>query len=1138
MKDEHDISSDPPWRKRQVIRELLELRRENDELRASEAVGRQVRIALQESETRYRQLAELCPDVIIVYSKGHIVFINAAGTAMLGASEASELIGKPVIDFIHPDHQEAAEQQVRQVLEEKRPLNELVEHKLMRPDGHTVDVEVALTPLTYHDQPALLVVIRDISERVRAESQRNATLRALRESEAKFRELVQNANSIIFRMDIQGRVTFFNEFAQEFFGYAEQEILGRQVVGTIVPQTETSGRDLAAMIRDLLQNPGRYASNENENMRRGGERVWVAWTNSAICGHEGLVAEILCVGNDITGRVRAEEALRESENRFRALIEQSPFSTIIYDPNGRVVYGNPAALELHELSDEEYEHILNQYNILEDEQLESKGSLPYIRKGFAGEATTIPPIGYERKKEEATGGAQRQVVWIDGFIYPIKDEQGKTREVVLVHNDISERVRAEEEIRQLKEFNESIVQNMAEGITVQSADGHFTFVNPATETLLCYAPGELAGQHWTAIVPADQQPIVQAANRRRARGEADQYELELARKDGSRIPVLISGSPRHEDGNYAGTLAVFTDISERVKAEEQLRRRNRELTLLNQIIAASASGLKPEAILETACRELALTLNVAQSAAILLNDQKTAAAVVAEYRTDGRSSALNTTIPVTESPSLQFILSNQAPLVVRDVRSDPSFEPIHDLMRQRGTVSLLVLPLVTEGEVIGSLDLDADELRHFSAEELSLAWSVADQVAGELARARLNEQRRRLEAQYRQAQKMEAVGRLTAGIAHDFNNLLTAINGFTELMHIELLPNDPIQESVEKVLRSGRRAADLVRQLLAFSRKQIIEPQVLNVNAVVDEMDKMLRRIIGEDIKLQTTLTSDPWSVKMDPMQIQQVIANLAVNARDAMPEGGELTIETANVVLDETYDHWDGDASMDGYAAEGVELQPGEYVLLAVSDSGVGMSDEVKAHLFEPFFTTKEPGKGTGLGLATVYGAVKQSGGDIRVYSETGTGTSVKIYLPRAEAAVRTTFGHRGMVDVPHGEETILLTEDDESVRDLASRVLQRQGHSVLEARDGQEALQLFANHSGPIHMLVTDVVMPGTSGKVLAEELTQARPDLKVLFMSGYTDEAIVHHGVLEPGVAFLQKPFSPTDLARKVRQVLDAS
>ena len=382
-----------------------------------------------------------------------------------------------------------------------------------------------------------------------------------------------------------------------------------------------------------------------------------------------------------------------------------------------------------------------------------------------------------------------------------------------------------------------------------------------------------------------------------------------------------------------------------------------------------------------------------------------------------------------------------------------------------------------------------------------------------------------LEQQLRQAQKMEAIGQLTGGIAHDFNNMLTVIIGYSELMLQKLKADDPLRSEVEQVKEAGVRASLLTRQLLAFSRKQVLQPRVLDLNAVLTNMDRMLQRLIDENIDLVTMPSPGLGRVHADPGQIEQIIMNLAVNARDAMPQGGKLTIETANVELD------------DAYAREHVSVKPGPYVMLAVSDTGCGMDAETQARIFEPFFTTKEPGKGTGLGLSTVYGIVKQSGGDIWVYSEPDRGTTFKIYLPWVEGAVETVEPGVAPARDVRGSETILLVEDDVGIRRLVRQVLAERGYWVLEAIHGTHAIQISEQHTVPIHLLVTDVVMPGMSGRELAEHLKPSRPNMKVLFMSGYTDKAIVHHGELDPGTAFLQKPFTPDALARKVREVLDS-
>jgi signal transduction histidine kinase len=383
--------------------------------------------------------------------------------------------------------------------------------------------------------------------------------------------------------------------------------------------------------------------------------------------------------------------------------------------------------------------------------------------------------------------------------------------------------------------------------------------------------------------------------------------------------------------------------------------------------------------------------------------------------------------------------------------------------------------------------------------------------------------RARLEARLLQAQKMDAIGRLAGGVAHDFNNLLTAIAGYVEIALAELSPDHAIVSDLHEIRNSATRAATLTRQLLAFARKQIIDPRVLSLNDLILEVDKLLRRLIGEDIEFITLPAPDLWLVRVDSGQIEQLLVNLVVNARDAMPDGGRLIIETGNVVLDESFEPMR------------ISATPGPYVMLAVSDTGVGMPPDVQAQLFEPFFTTKELGKGTG--LATCYGIVNQHDGTIWVYSEVGKGTTIKVYLPRvdAPAAVRS---HQALPEtLPSGVETVLLVEDELAVRDLTARVLRAQGYTVLVAADGAEALVRADEYDGRIQLLLADVIMPRIGGKALADQLLSRWPGVKVLFMSGYTDSAIVHRGQLDPDVAFIQKPFTPAQLARKVRETLDA-
>jgi len=379
--------------------------------------------------------------------------------------------------------------------------------------------------------------------------------------------------------------------------------------------------------------------------------------------------------------------------------------------------------------------------------------------------------------------------------------------------------------------------------------------------------------------------------------------------------------------------------------------------------------------------------------------------------------------------------------------------------------------------------------------------------------------------QLRQAQKMEAIGRLAGGIAHDFNNLLTVIRGYSRLLLDRALGHE-FRGGLERIDDAAERAASLTSQLLAFSRRQVLQPKVFNLNSLVQDLDKMLRRLINEDIEMRTVLAAELSAIRADRSQLEQVIMNLVVNARDAMPHGGKLTIETSNVYLDEEY------------ARHHQTVQPGNYVLLAVSDTGAGINPENLARIFEPFFTTKEFGKGTGLGLSMVYGIVKQSGGNIWVYSEPGKGTSFKIYLPVVHSAIEPAGEDQHSTSRQRGTETILLAEDDEQVRELASEALSAAGYTVLVAETPQVAISICRGTAQAIDLLLTDVVMPGIGGRELAGQINSIRPEIKILYMSGYTPQAILHHGELDASTFFLQKPFTPSSLAAKVREVLDHS
>lgn len=663
-------------------------------------------------------------------------------------------------------------------------------------------------------------------------------------------------------------------------------------------------------------------------------------------------------------------------------------------------------------------------------------------------------------------------------IFPVRGPTGEIINYAAVKRDITEQRRAEEALRESEARYRMLFEQADDAIFVNKIDtDEIVDVNRRACELMGYTREELL----VMKAPDLQAPEVRGQEGNAVASELERYggrpfETLNIHRDGTRIPIEVSTTRMTGTGSDLA-LCIVRDITARRRAEEE-----REC-LLTQI--------------QEQAQRVQLIIDTVPEGVLLLG-------------VDG-----------------QVVLANPAAEKALSVLADAKEGDILTHLGDSPLAELLTPPPEGLWHNVTSIGWSYEVIAH--------SLEAGYNLDGWVLVMRDVTQEREIQWRAQQQERMAAVGQLTAGIAHDFNNFLTAINGFAELMRIELRPDDPLQELVEKILNPGQRAASLVRQLLAFCSKQVIQPQVLNLNDVVADVESMLRRIIGEDIELEIFLEPDLWLVKADQTQIVQVIVNLVVNARDAMPGGGRLTIRTANVGWDPLRRHPLG-TDREGHTANRLEVEPDEYVRLAVSDTGVGINEEVQSHIFEPFFTTKERGKGTGLGLATVYGIVKQSGGHIWVYSEQGQGATFRIYLPRISEAVQPSSYSGLGEEMSSGGETILVVEDDADVRDLAQRVLQRQGYTLLEAGDGEEALRLAARLPGSVHLLLTDVIMPGMNGVALAENLARTQPGLKTLFMSGYLDDTVAHHGVLEDDVTFLRKPFTPKTLARKVRAVLD--
>ena len=764
--------------------------------------------------------------------------------------------------------------------------------------------------------------------------------------------------------------------------------------------------------------------------------------------------------------VRHYRDIAERDARYRNLLEQAR-EGVVAEAEGRIVFANPAAMKIF-LWTREAEWAGKSFLDL---------AVPEAREALAAilgaSAASGPPERHEVVGLKADGSRFEMEVTPARMTF-----QGKTATQAILR-DITDRRRAEQALRESEERYRLLFENNPQPMWVFDNETlAFLAVNEAACQHYGYTRKEFLAMTIRDIRLAEEVPALLQS----LASQSDEFHKagvwRHRKKDGAGIAVEIASHPLLFTGRPA-QLVLATDVTERMRAEEALRQ----------------SEQKYRDIFDFA------TVGIYQS------------------RYDGSLITVNAPLAeILDYDSPEDLLRHN----LDEIYADPAerreliarFEPAGKAHRQE------VLWKRKDGTPIW-LELDARAVRNADGTTRYFEGFVHDVSE----RKKSEEEKRRLQEQLVQAQKMEAVGQLAGGIAHDFNNLLTAITGYSELLLGELPPEDLRRSHAEEIRKAGERAASLTQQLLAFSRRQVLEPKVLDVNVVVSDIERMLRRLIGEHIELKTRKTPDVWKVKADPGQIEQAILNLVLNARDAMPSGGTLAIETSNAELDQEF------------ARSHVPTQPGSYVMVAVSDTGVGISDDVKARLFEPFFTTKERGKGTGLGLSTTYGIIKQSGGYLWCDSEVGRGTTFQVLLPRVEEPVSEVVERKTSPPIHPGDETVLLVEDEPEVRSLVQRILKTQGYTVVTAANPDEALAVAREFRGPIQLMVTDVVMPGMSGLQLAERLNPTRPDMKVLFVSGYTNDAIGHQGVLDPGTAFLQKPFTPNALARKVREVLEA-
>jgi two-component system cell cycle sensor histidine kinase/response regulator CckA len=889
---------------------------------------------------------------------------------------------------------------------------------------------------------------------------------ALRRSEIRFRSLIEHSMDLISILGPDGRIRYSSPAITHLLGYGPAELIGQLAFDYVHPEDRPQVEE--AFARALGGAAGMVREEFRFRHKDGSWRFLESVVTDLV--NEPTVGGLVVNSRDITERMHAEEGLRHEQFLMNTLMDNVPDSIYFKDAESRFLRINQGMARRFRMADPADAVGKTDFDVFTPEHAQAawNDEQAIVRTGQ-------PVVN----KEELETWSDRPSAWVSTTKMALRDDAGRIVGTFGISRDITERKLAELALEGSREsFARIFHRGPVAMALIALSDRRILDVNDEFVALLGYARDQLIGHTIVDVgiwlTPEDREEMERAASER---GSEHQAELRLRGRDG-RIHDVRSSFQVVELEHGPGLLAAFMDITERRQAMQMLQ------TSETRFRAAFMTGSDAYVI---AGRDDGRILEV--------NDQFAALFGYRRGEVIGR----------TSSELGLWVHPEARQEMIGRLGAEGQVRNFEVLVRRKGGETFPVLLSVSE-LATGDPALLMEVIRDVSEQRRSAAAL------------------RSLEEQFRQAQRLEAVGRLAGGVAHDFNNILTVITGISELLLLDLALDDRRRQDIGDIKQAAERAATLTRQLLAFSRRQMLQPRILDLNTSVRDLEKMLPRLLGEDVNLVVSLAGDLGAVRADPGQLDQVLLNLAVNARDAMPGGGLLTIETANAELDETY------------AREHAGVTPGRYVALVVTDTGIGMDAQTRSHLFEPFFTTKPEGRGTGLGLSTVHGIVTQSGGTVWVYSEPGRGTTFKIYLPRVEEQAGGGDAARTEAVATGGAETLLLAEDDPGVRHVAEETLKLRGYRVLVAPDGETALAMARAYHGAIHLLVTDLVMPGMTGRELAEVLGVARPGVRVLYMSGYTDDSVVRHGVLTEGLAYLQKPFTPQALAAKVREVLD--
>jgi PAS domain S-box-containing protein len=1260
--------------------------------------------ALLEERHLLHTLMDNLPDVIYFKDReSRFTRINQALAKSFGLGDPAQAVGKRDFDFFTGEHAEQAFADEQEIVRTGQPVLGK-EEKETWPDGHVTWVSSTKMPL--RDARGNIVgtfgVSRDITERKRAQE-------TLQVSERQLAEAMDRALLAHWELNTATRMFTFNDRFYALYGTTAEREGGYQMSAETYAREFLFPEDMHIVAEEIAKglattDPDAAGTVEHRIRRRDGEIRHIVVRISAIKNSEGLTIKTRGVNQDITERKRAEEELRHLNRALtaisavnQAILHTSEEPSLLQEVCRCVVdHAGYRVAWVGFLSDSEPRTIspvaqagmeqgsLDSINVTYDDSERGRGPTGTAARTRrpAIVRNTATAEDYAPWRAEASAWGYASVIGLPLLfaenllgvltIYSAQPQAFDQQEVDFLSElaaDLAygiqalrtraEQARAEAALLEERRLLHTLINNLPDYIYYKDRQSRFLLTNAAhAKTLGLGDPSQAIGKTDFDFFPAqdagnyfkDEQQVVESGQPLIGREERfQQPDGQLGWCSTTKVPI------RDAQGRVTGLVGISRDVTERRRSEEELRHVNRALTAISAVNQAILHATEEPGLLQEVCRCVVEQAGYRMAWVGFLHDgePRTVSPMAQAGMEQGDLESIKVTYDESEwgrGPT-GTAARTRRPAIVRNVATAEDYAPWRAEASAQGYASVIGLPLLFAGNLLGVLTVYSVETEAFDQQEVDFLSELAGDLAygiqalrtrAEQARAeaalleerhllhtlmdnlpdviyfkdresrftRINQALAKsfglgdpvqavgkrdfdfftgehaqqafadeqeivrtgqpmlakeeketwpdghvtwasstkmplrdargnivgtfgvsrditphkvLEEQLRLSQRMESVGRLAGGVAHDFNNLLTIIAGYTQLVKGGLDEGSALHGHVDEVLKASDRAASLTQQLLAFSRKQVLQVEVLDLNTALGNLEKMLLRLIGEDIELKTVPQAGLGRVKADPGQIDQVIMNLVVNARDAMPQGGTITIETANMDLTEDY------------TRSHFPVVPGRYVMVSVSDTGTGMSQEIQAHIFEPFFTTKEKGKGTGLGLATVYGIVKQSGGYIWVYSELGRGSTFKVYLPRVEGPLAEAESAKVSLDSVKGSETVLVVEDEEAVRSLVRKTLESHGYKVLESQGADDALSILEQYAEPIHLLLTDVVMPQMSGQELAKRLLAMRPEVKVIYMSGYTDDAIVRHGVLEAGVSFVQKPFAPTTLAQKVRDVL---